>query len=97
MRLTKNFLLSEFNSKDGAEMPPKVEANILILADNLQVIRDHIKTPIKINSGYRSPEHNKRIGGVKNSQHTKGKAADLKVETMTTKELYNKIENFVST
>jgi len=50
---------------------------------NLQVIRDEIGKPIKINSGYRSPEHNKSVGGVKNSMHVKGKAADITIQGLT--------------
>ena len=33
--------------------------------------------PIRINSGYRSPEHNKRVGGSPTSQHCKGEAVDI--------------------
>jgi peptidoglycan hydrolase-like protein with peptidoglycan-binding domain len=33
--------------------------------------------PIKINSAYRDPVHNRRVGGVSNSQHLYGKAADI--------------------
>ena len=91
-RLTKNFTKEEFNSKDGAPMPPEVFKNILELANNLQVIRD-IVGPIKINSGYRSPAHNKAIGGVPNSQHVKGKAADL--ATTNPKELADLIEKLI--
>jgi uncharacterized protein YcbK (DUF882 family) len=82
-RLSKNFSLNEFASKDGAATPPDVLENLRSLAKNLQVIRDKIGKPIKINSGYRSPEHNKSVGGVKNSMHVKGKAADITIEGLT--------------
>lgn len=82
-RLSKNFTLDEFASKDGAITPPDVLENLRNLAKNLQVIRDEIGKPIKINSGYRSPEHNKSVGGVKNSMHTKGKAADIHISGLT--------------
>lgn len=78
MRLTENFSKEEFDSKDGAEMPDEVLENIKELARNLQIIRDSIGIPISINSGYRSPEHNKAVGGASKSQHLTGKAADLK-------------------
>jgi uncharacterized protein YcbK (DUF882 family) len=32
---------------------------------------------IKVNSGYRTPEDNKQVGGAKNSQHTKGEAVEI--------------------
>jgi uncharacterized protein YcbK (DUF882 family) len=81
MQLTKNFNLSEFKSKDGSEFPSHVIIdNIKELAENLQVIRDYVGVPISINSGYRSPEHNKAIGGKKESFHLKGMASDLSCE-----------------
>ena len=87
MKLTTNFYKEEFNSKDGATMPLDVLENIKDLANQLQVIRDYIKEPLHINSAYRSPEHNAKIGGVKNSQHVKGKAADLTSRSFTPKQL----------
>lgn len=87
MQLTKNFHLSEFASKDGKGFPPDVIPNIKKLAANLQIIRDTIGKPININSGYRSPEHNAKIGGAKNSYHVKGMAADIVVKDMTPKEI----------
>lgn len=96
MRLTKNFSKHEFDSKDGAEMPQEVLYNVQKLANQLQVIRDLVAKPIKINSGYRSASHNKRIGGSKNSQHLIGKAADIVIEGMKPIEVYNLIENLIS-
>ncbi len=86
-RLSKNFTLNEFASKDGAQTPPEVLENLRVLAKNLQVLRDELGKSIKINSGYRSPAHNKAVGGVKNSMHVKGKAADIVVTGLTSTEL----------
>jgi len=90
-QLTKNFTKKEFDSKCGREMPENVLENIKKLAENVQIIRDEIGKPIKINSGYRSPEHNKKIGGVSNSQHVLGCASDLSVNGMTSKDLHKVI------
>ena len=38
--------------------------------------------PIIVNSGYRSPEHNAAVGGVPNSQHVLGTAADIRPEDL---------------
>lgn len=95
MRLTKNFTRREFKSKDGAQMPEDVLCNIKELASNLQVLRDFLSEPIRINSAYRSPAHNKAIGGVKNSQHILGRAADIKVKDIETKDLYLIIESLI--
>jgi len=77
MKLTHNFLLAEFESNDGAPTPPQVLTNLQKVANALQTLRMVLNTPIQINSGYRSPAHNARVGGSPNSQHLKGNAADI--------------------
>lgn len=47
------------------------------LVDLLDDIRERIGQPITINSGYRCEPHNKGVGGVSNSQHCLGTAADI--------------------
>ena len=94
-KLTNNFTLEEFNSKCGRDIPNNVLPNILQLAKNLQVLRDSIGKSISITSGYRSPQHNKKIGGAKDSQHVKGMAADIKVAGMTPKEVALVIEGLI--
>jgi uncharacterized protein YcbK (DUF882 family) len=96
MRLTKNFSKKEFDSKDGAAMPDEVLYNVQKLANQLQYIRDYLDLPIHINSGYRSPEHNIKIGGSINSQHKLGKAADIVVNGMNPKIIYDLIEDLIS-
>ncbi len=95
MRLTNNFTQREFKSRDGSKMPEDVLCNIKDLVDNLQVLRDFLGEPIRINSAYRSEAHNKAIGGSKTSQHLLGKAADIKVKDIETKDLYLIIESLI--
>ena len=95
MKLTLNFSKAEFESKDGALMPLKVLENIKVLAVQLQALRNEIKKPIKVTSAYRSPSHNKAIGGVKNSQHVLGKACDIIVQGMTPIEVTAFIEGLI--
>lgn len=48
------------------------------LVDNvLDPLREWFGKPIYVNSGYRSPQLNRLVGGAVNSQHTKGEAADI--------------------
>jgi uncharacterized protein YcbK (DUF882 family) len=94
-KITTNFNLQEFNSKCGREIPNNVLPNIIQLAKNLQVLRDALGKTISITSGYRSPQHNKKIGGAKDSQHVKGMAADIKVTGMTPKEVALVIEGLI--
>ena len=53
----------------------------------LQPLRDRFG-PIRINSGYRCPELNEAVGGVKNSQHMKGEAADIYLPSVETGKEY---------
>lgn len=93
--LTDHFTWSEFESKDGAKMPPDVKENIKELAKNLEVIRAAAGKPIKINSGYRSPAHNSEVGGKTFSQHMLGRAADFVISGMTTKEIHSLVESLI--
>lgn len=96
MQLTKNFKKSEFDSKDGSQMPSEVLVNIKELAKNIQVIRDYVGVALPINSGYRSPKHNASVGGVKNSEHVPGKAGDLGAKNITSKKLYDAILKLIA-
>ncbi len=69
---TKNFKVSEFACKHCGEN--KIDQRVLTMC---QTIRDFLGVPVRVNSGYRCPAHNKNVGGVPNSNHTKGLAADL--------------------
>lgn len=84
MKKIKYFSLSEFlNSATakrlGIDNTPTFEIvdNLNKLADYLDVIREKVGKPILISSGFRCPVLNKAVGGVSNSQHQKGLAADL--------------------
>jgi len=94
-KLTENFSLEEFKCKDGSDIPNEYLPNAIQLAKNLQVLRDFIKKPIAINSAYRSPKYNAKVGGAKNSQHLTAKASDLRVEGITPKELAKVIESLI--
>lgn len=94
--MTKDFDLEEFRSKDGADFPEWVLPNIRELAQNLQVLRDNVQTPIVINSGYRSPAHNKRVGGSPRSQHMQGRAADIVVRGFSPSRVADIIEDLIA-
>lgn len=97
MELTKDFNLIEFACKDGTPVPQELYANVKELAKNLQVLRDHIKEPVYISgSGYRTPSHNKKVGGAKLSQHLQAKAADISVKSKTPKQLAIVIEKLIA-
>ena len=86
-KLSEHFSLGEMtrsNSHPEIYNIPSHEAiaNLTNLTKWLEVLRMRAGTPIRINSGYRSPQLNKRIGGVPTSNHLTGCAADIRVENM---------------
>jgi hypothetical protein len=48
--------------------------------DKLQALRDRLGKPLILTSAYRSPEHNRRVGGAKNSKHMEGIAFDVRMD-----------------
>ena len=82
-RLAAHFTVSEFASKDGAD-EVKID---LLLVQHLETIRQHFGKPVIINSGYRTPAHNAAVGGVKDSYHVKGMAADIVVQGVKSKDV----------
>lgn len=75
IKISKDFSLYEFQCKDGSQLV-KIDSK---LVDKLQQLRDRLGIPMIINSGYRTPEHNKRVNGSINSQHLLGKAVDISI------------------
>ena len=61
----------------------------LLVTKLLDPIRDYVAEPIYVNSGYRSQELNKAVGGVHNSQHRKGQAADIRISDIKGVMLYD--------
>ena len=75
----KYFKEKEFVCKCCGELPPVARENIEALVENvLDPARERFGKPIIVNSGYRCPKHNKEVGGVANSQHLRGEAADIR-------------------
>ena len=83
--ITKDFSYREFEKTDVPGMQVQntiatvaVRDSVKALVENvLQPLRDAWGKPLAINSGYRCPELNAKVGGVPTSQHAKGEAADV--------------------
>lgn len=86
MKLTKNFEYGEFwsGSIRGIKIEPPEEyfERIKRLAGELQKVRDVIRRPIIVTSGYRTKTWNKIVGGVPNSFHTQALAVDSRAVGM---------------
>lgn len=98
MQLTKNFSLREMTESAKAKelgidntIPPLLMRNAKALAERLQIIRDVLRAPVYISSGYRCEALNKAIGGAYTSQHQLGLAADIYADGHTAQELYDAI------
>ena len=78
-RIMKWFVMDEFRCRCcGSTGSPQATANSRALVEDvLDLAREKFGRPIKVNSGYRCPKHNAKVGGVPNSQHTRGEAADV--------------------
>lgn len=99
-QLSANFSLAEMtfsqtavrhrisNAPSGAELD-----NLTRLCKTvLQPLRDFLKKPIKVSSGYRAPALNRAVGGSLSSAHMYGRAADISVEGMSAAQLFNTIK-----
>jgi zinc D-Ala-D-Ala carboxypeptidase len=87
MNLTPNFTLSEMVKSETAlrhnmdNTPGEKEIQSLqTLAEKvLQPVRDAFQRGVKVNSGYRAPAVNQKVGGSPTSDHCKGQAADIEI------------------
>lgn len=96
----KYFTIEEMCASDtarrkGIDNTPNADARLrmqTLIEQLLDPIRAAWGGPITVNSGYRSPALNKAVGGVSNSQHMKGEAADITVGSAgDNKRLFDKI------
>ena len=95
MNLTANFTLSELTKSETAlrygmeNIPTQTEIdNLTALCYNvLQPVRDHFAKGVKVNSGFRHPLVNAKVGGSSTSDHCKGMAADIEIPGVANAEL----------
>lgn len=89
-KVSDNFSLHEFECSHCAtvKLDPKI-------VDMVQKVRTHFGQAVYVSSGYRCPEHNKAVGGAKDSQHLYGKAADIVVRNVSPDKVAEYCEPFV--
>lgn len=93
LAVTEHFSLAEFASHDGKPYPTEwIQPRLIVLCRLLEKVRAAFSgKPITIVSGYRSPAHNRTVGGAQKSQHMEGRAADVKVAGVPPAEVHKKI------
>lgn len=74
-KLSTHFKVKEFACGDGSDAVLVAPRLVMVL----QSIRSHFGAAVTINSGYRTPQYNTKVGGVAHSQHCYGTAADITV------------------
>jgi uncharacterized protein YcbK (DUF882 family) len=97
VNITTHFRVEEFASHDGEAYPVAwIQPRLIPLCLVLETVREVFDRPMVIISGYRSPSHNAKVGGAKQSQHMEGRAADITIVNVapadvhaTILELYN--------
>lgn len=67
-----HFSPAEMACRGSGELRVDIEA-----MTKLQQLRDHLGKPMIVHSAYRSPQHNRKVGGAKNSMHLKARAFDI--------------------
>ena len=95
MNLTKNFTLAEMTKSETAlrhdlENTPneqEISAMKLLAEKVLQPVRDHFGKGVKVNSGFRNQDVNQKVGGSRNSDHTRGQACDIEIPGIPNAEL----------
>ena len=85
MKLSRNFTLAEMVATSHRKLQDTPTLDVIqnlqkLCVHVLQPLRDTVGAPVYINSGYRSKRLNARVGGVKNSYHLRGLAADIHVD-----------------
>lgn len=82
--LNYHFTLSEFTKhmkpSEIKKIPFEHYDNILRLSQLMNIIRNYVNRPLIITSGYRTPKHNKAVGGVPTSEHLTGRACDFQFQ-----------------
>lgn len=78
----KYFSLNEFDSPDKKGSGEEMKSSTLQM---LERAREIAGVPFVINSGYRTPSHNRKVGGVSSSSHTKGYAVDISARSSSEK------------
>ncbi len=75
-KLSTHFKVKEFACNDGSDTVLVAPRLVMVL----QSIRSRFNAAVTINSGYRTPQYNAKVGGVAHSQHCYGTAADISVK-----------------
>lgn len=83
-KVSEHFKVKEFKCKDGSD---SILIDVDFVRNFLEKIRAHFGKPVIINSAYRTPTYNRKVGGAINSYHMKGQAFDIVIKDVTPSEV----------
>ena len=86
-----HFKVKEFACKDGSTITFIDDYMVTIL----ELLRRKLGKPIIITSGYRTPQHNAKVGGAKYSYHMRGMAVDIRVDGIPAKEVAKSLDKII--
>lgn len=89
--VAQHFDLSEFECPCGKCQNQMIDTDLL---EGLDRLRERVGGPIHVDDGYRCPAHNTSVGGVSDSKHMHGKAADIKTQELSIEEFHKLAEQF---
>ncbi|MFW0776316.1 MAG: YcbK family protein [Rickettsiales bacterium] len=88
--VSPNFSRHEFKCNCGKCDCDTIDYEIL---ECLEAIRQHFDRVVIVTSAHRCPEHNKNVGGAKNSQHLYGRAVDIVVDSIHPNNVYTFVKS----
>lgn len=91
VKVGKHFRVKEFACNDFSQVVFIDEYLVTIL----DILRNKLRKPVIITSGYRTPEWNAYCDGAKYSYHMRGMAADIRIDGMTAKDIAKELDKIV--
>lgn len=91
MNITPHFSVEELACPLNGAPPDELYENLERLCSQLEALRAELGAPIRVISGYRSPEYNEQIGGARRSQHMQATASDIKVKGVDPRKVHSTI------
>lgn len=91
VKVSDHFKVKEFACKDGSDVvfiSPE-------LVDKIEKVRVHFGKAVHVNSGYRTPTYNKKVGGATQSQHCYGMACDIHIRFVKPKDIASYLETIM--
>jgi zinc D-Ala-D-Ala carboxypeptidase len=95
MLLAPHFSAAELGA-DTPDIPNVQQLNLYTVAAWLEQARTVLGVPLLVTSGYRTPQHNREVGGASDSDHLNGLAADFEPQGLTPFQAYRQLKGAIA-